>query len=288
MKLQDTLLAVGANQVHLTESNVDSKTSVILWCGLGSTSLSFLHLMCQSAAEKVNIIAIDPPGHGQSPTWCGRFSKDAVTAIWSTVLAHARQQGALHLLMGGHSYGVYTALMALPSLDDQVEGIILLDGGYMDPSPNYDREEALQSAQDFLRSQRYDTWEAYLDGEREMARSWDDEIETMLRSNMKEDNGLIVPCVSLQGAMQATDVLAEFHMNELQSSALPILLVLATEPKELQQARDTGIKQLQTKMTNLKVVTIQGGHDVFVDNPHDTTVAVWEFVRSLRSSRVHV
>ena len=96
---------------------------VILWPGLGMTAEEFLPLFDHE--NYTSIVAIDPPGHGQSSA-IKKWEKKMVAAVFQRILKDLSSTTAI---VGGHSVGAVAALSALEVLPLQVSGIILIDGG---------------------------------------------------------------------------------------------------------------------------------------------------------------
>jgi hypothetical protein len=126
----------------------------------------------------------------------------------------------------------------------------------------------------------YASWEQYLEAEQATARSWDTDIELMLRAKMREQDGRILPRVSTADQMIAS--LMAYHVDNLPVMSLPILLVVATLPEELANERERGTRSLRRCAPHLRVVHIeQAGHDLLVDKPAEVSRAVWDFCRTL-------
>lgn len=125
--------------------------ALVAWPGMGGTA-EYFELIAEWLPNR--ILAIDPPGVG--PVSRGLPTMKRTLAIWTAALASAGPAVAI-----GHSWGAYLARLALARWPAQVQGAILLDGGFVPwqiPGTSLDAEVAEGLA--FLRSQVHPSLEA--------------------------------------------------------------------------------------------------------------------------------
>lgn len=280
MVAYDRWLRAGDVPVHVLATEVSSSTWLALWPGLGGTADEFSHLLAEAPTQCVNILALDPPGHGASPP-TSQLEAKTIYGIWDALCRHMEGQGAARILIGGHSYGAYAALMAADALLPRLQGLVLVDGGYLDPFPTYQRDQVKAQNLAYLTSRNFRSWDEFLEQERREAGSWDAAVETMVRQTMQEVDGRIVPIISLDTSMQVCDVLSSFKVEALPHLPLPTLLLCATRPAEMNNERQLGTAALSQAIAPLSVQWIpDSGHELFIDNPRETADKIWAFLRT--------
>lgn len=254
-------ISVENTKLRILDANRDAESSLVLWCGLGATAEQFTPLI--SKLNSVHIVAVDPPGHGCSDPWDGAFDERSVQAVWEAVL---EQFDGRNIWVGGHSYGACSTLMGTLLQERPIEGVILLDGGYMGPFEQEVDQVRLQ-CEGFIDENSHRDWEHVFAAAREEVKIWNDDVEFAYRSMMKEHNGMIIPRVDVQSSIQASLLINQFSASKVQPSPLPVLLLRATEPKDFNEVREAATRELATRLINLKVVEVPAsGHDVLNDN----------------------
>ena len=276
----ERFLSIRERSIRILATDAPALPWLILWPGLGEAAEEFSRLLREGPSQGWNVAAIDPPGHGQSGAWDSWDESSALT-VWERVIETLTP--ATPPVLGGHSVGACWAIRMAAARPASVRAVVLLDGGYLDPLPA-DHDLARLHAQhvEYLHSQVYDSWERYLDAERSAAGSWDADTELMLRANMREQDGKILPRISVEIADQMAAALVAYRVDSLPPLTLPMLLAVATLPEELAEQREQGIRSLRSRAPNLQVTPIEhASHDLLVDNPAEVTRAVWAFLRTL-------
>jgi pimeloyl-ACP methyl ester carboxylesterase len=250
---------------------------LVLWPGMGAAAEEFLALLNGARSKGANVISIDPPGHGKSEEWPEEMTKESVQLIWKSVFNHFDIPSAY---IGGHSYGAYTAVWAEAVLENRVKGLILLDGGYIDPFVDVDLNIVAQQNKAFLESREFDSWDTFLEEEKASALTWDETIETMLKSTMKCRDGKIVPRISLKTANQVTRLLSEYRSTDIKKVNSPIRLLYATLPEEYNGERRQGIEKLLQVNGNVTCIPVpKSGHDLFIDHPNFVINHIWNTIK---------
>ncbi len=276
----ERFLSIREHTIRILATDAPALPWLILWPGLGATAEEFVRLLREGPGQGWNIAAIDPPGHGQSGAW-EIWDESCALTLWERVIESLTP--ATPPVLGGHSIGACWAIRMAAARPSSVRGIVLLDGGYLDPLPA-DRDLARLHGQhvDYIHSQVYDSWEQYLDAERSADVSWDADVELMLHANMREQDRQILPRISVETADQMAAALVAYRVDDLPPLSHPTLLAVATLPEELAEQRAQGICTLRSRAPNLEVTPIEhASHDLMVDNPAEVTRAVWEFLRTL-------
>lgn len=278
--IEKRILQIEDIKLQLLMTDVGSDEWFILWPGMGATAEEFLDILKMGQHHSVNVVSIDPPGHGQSEEWPGVMAKETVEQIWLSLFDQLNIQCAY---IGGHSYGAYAAVWGAGKLVGRISGLILLDGGYMEPFTDTNFDQVAEQNKMFLESRVFDSWEDFLQEERESAKSWNQTIETMLKSIMKCENGKIIPRISLNSANQVSKLLSLYRLTDIDQIDVPILLLYATEPEEFNAERLAGIKKLGDLAKQLTTVAVpNSGHDLLVDNPTFVTNEIWAFIKRVR------
>lgn len=265
---------------HALVARNPSQRWLILWPGLGGTAEQFLQILNEAPHLEANVLALDPPGHGRTPA-VPRLSWDDVWQIWQRALNWVDGEGARTVMVGGHSYGAYAALGSAAK-DPRVQGYVLLDGGYLEPFPSYDREVVEEANARYLSSRRFPSWSAFLNTERAESRHWDANAESALKSAMIAIDGVIRPIVRASTANQVSALLSTYHVDALPHDSRPILLLVAGEPFDARQSREAAVTRFRTRHPHTEAAFIpKSGHDVVLDNPK----AVLEYLRQFFQER---
>ncbi|NMP24763.1 alpha/beta fold hydrolase [Sulfobacillus harzensis] len=268
--------------VHAIVSQTTSDRWLLLWPGLGGTAEQFLRLFRESEALRINVLALDPPGHGKTPP--GEvLDWDTVQRLWKHALDWAEAAGGRNFIVGGHSYGAYAALGAAGE-DLRTHGYILLDGGYLEPFPSYNAQAIQEANARYLQSRQFPSWSAFLKVERAETRQWDDITETALRAGMTEVDGIIRPIVTVDTANQVSALLSSYHVDELPFDLRPILLLVAGEPPDARYARQAAVTQFLTRHPHTQSAIIaHSGHDLLLDSPETVLAHIAQFLRTVDS-----
>jgi pimeloyl-ACP methyl ester carboxylesterase len=267
----------------LTSESARQHRWVLLWPGLGATAEEFLRLLREAPREGWNVAAFDPPGHGHSDWW-GTWSDAAPLSVWDMVWdAVGRPERPV---VGGHSAGAYFGVQWALGRPDRCGGLLLLEGGYMDPGEGGSTvEDAQRDAEHYHQTFRFPSWEVYERAQRAEAGSWDDDIAAMLRALVVADEGALRLAVSVEAVKALAGTLANYRVGNLPTLACPALLATATQPGEMAAMRHRAKDQLKARIRRLEWVEISGaGHDLMIDRPAAVAEAVWAFLRSLDPS----
>ena len=274
---ESTYLSIEGCRLHLLVQDQGYDEWLILWPGMGGTAEQFISLLKKRSKLKLNVIAIDPPGHGLSEDWTAdAFTIEATQQIWKGIMTFSAINAAY---IGGHSYGAYSALWAIEAIGQRVKGIVLLDGGYLETFQDIDFHDLSQQNLAYIDSQKFDSWEEYIQAERQQAPYWNEDLERMACSTMKAVNGKIVLRISHKTADQVSRLLQEFSIKRLPMIDLPVLLLYASLPHEFKEERERGIANLKARVPQLKAIEVPNSqHDVMVDQPQFVCEQLLEFI----------
>lgn len=260
----------------LTEPSPGSSLWLLLWPGLGGAAEEFSRLLREGPEHGWNVAAIDAPGHGRSDPW-DTWNDDDVVAVWDGVFKFLGSP--VDTVVGGHSAGAYFAVI-WATRRPACRGLVLLEGGYMTPFPKgTDMNAVYQQNASYLDSRRFPSWEDFLAAERESALQWDEDAEVMLRAQMVELNGEVLPRIRATTANQVMSNLGEYRVDDLPVISCPVLVGVATLPPDMADFREAAVSSFRERVPNMEVVKVrQAGHDLLIDNPAATSEAVWAFL----------
>ncbi len=264
---------------HALGARAESDRWLILWPGLGGTAEQFLRVLDEAPNLDTNVLALDPPGHGRTPE-ANHLTWDDVRHIWQRACDWIEGQGGRTVIIGGHSYGAYAALGA--GRDVRIEGYVLLDGGYLEPFPSFDRAAVEEANARYLSSRQFPSWSAFLAAERAESRRWDAYAEAALKSAMVESGGVIQPIVTVPTANQVSSLLSTYHVDELPADSRPMSLLLAGEPLDARMSREEAVNRFRARHPHTDAAFIpKSGHDVLLDNPDAVLENLVGFLRRL-------
>lgn len=252
---------------------------LVMWPGLGATAEQFTSLLKHGPKMGINVISLDPPGHGFSEPWDKDFTLSSVKEILAGIFTHFKIRSSI---IGGHSYGAYIAAWCSSDLKSVIEGLVLLDGGYLDPFPNIELDQVKEQNKEYLSSRKFNSWEEFIQEEKQSAHYWDEDIKYMLCTTMKKESGKIIPRISLETANQVSSLLFNYSVSRLKKIQKPVLLLYPSLPEEYQSTRTEGVSKFNEQVENLQdFVVPNSSHDVLVDNPVYVNEKVWEFIKRL-------
>lgn len=275
LEWETTFIETSGGRLRVLIADKGHHDWLILWPGMGAVAEEFISLLKQGPEKEINVVALDPPGHGFSDEWRGDFTSESITEIWSSILSTLSISEAF---LGGHSYGAYAAIWSASSMDKAVKGIILLDGGYLEPFANASFKEISNQNQSELEKRKFNSWNEFIKEERKTARDWNSDIAQMLSATMVEADGKIVPRVSLQALNQASFLSSEFSVSSIHTN-VPVLLLYCSLPEEFHDQRIQGIEHLNKNVHNLEAITVpDSDHDLLVDNSEFVFHKVFSFI----------
>ena len=277
--MQDIWIPTDHGALHAMVAPAASpKSWLVLWPSLGGTAEQFLHLLTEGRSWGINLLAVDPPGHGRTPALPVPWAWPTVDGVWRILLDYAEAHGATTIAVGGHSFGAYAALLGTLH-EPRASAYVLLDGGYLDPYPVYDRPLIKEAVSRYLASRRFPSWKAFWDAERQESNHWDDVAQAALTATMYEAHGVIQPIVSVETAMAVSDLLSQYHVRDLPLDDRPALLLMAGEPASLLPSREKAAMAFGGHRPHTTVRIVPGsGHDMLLDNPAFVLEAIRRFL----------
>lgn len=250
---------------------------VLYWDGLGGTGLHANEL-APLLVERygLRVIAPDPPGHGRSPAVRAEaYRPSALAALASDLLAALGVQRAFFV---GFSWGAEVAVSFGARHEARASGVALVDGGYWDFAdlPDFDTtaglEVRIEAATRRAEAERYPSWEAYFDYEREALGRWTPALEEAHRATMREQEGAIVPIAGPEvvGAIAHGNCVEPSAAEHLGLTASEVSVLLVTPSEGLGPVSRSGIERLRVNVPQLEVATLPVDvHDLVSAAPVD-------------------
>jgi pimeloyl-ACP methyl ester carboxylesterase len=279
---------IGRARLLVREWGPPSGTPLLCWIPLGSTSnsLYFAELAeALVAGYALRVLSFDPPGFGGSPGQAAeRYEPRRLAELTAELLA---ARGIARAAVLGFSWGGLIAAQFAADYPERTHALVLIDGGYIDPSerPDLDLELSLErrieQAREELARERYPTWEAFLRAERDAVVRWSAAIEEATRLGAHEEAGEIVPLLKPEVLAAATQGIATTPipplLEELRSTAVPVLLLAPAEPQA--EFRTKALERFRAEVPRANVRQLGSRHDLIDElGSHEVARIVGEWL----------
>ena len=226
--------------MHVREWGPPDGRPLVFWHALGAAqSGAYLTELAPTLTEAgLRLLAPDAPGFGQSPALPPeRYELDSLVDLLRGVLD---DRGIERALLMGHSWGGSVITGLAGSDPDRVEGLAFVDSGQMDyqDSPNFPRGKSLEdlitdAREATVRVPRDDLEREAQDGVRRPVTS---EYLEAVKAGLREQDGELVGIVTPEVRGAVLHGITKMRVTEnwpaIAEAGIPILLLLATEPKE--------------------------------------------------------
>jgi pimeloyl-ACP methyl ester carboxylesterase len=269
----------GAKLSYFAAGDYKNPTIVCLHGLAGSAYYSFAELS-KKLSNHFHLILIDQPGHGKSASFKNEedylFSN---LASWYEKVFDSILDKPFFIL--GHSWGADVALHYAKHYPEKINGVILLDGGFT--FPEFQEDMTFSIAYDgwntYIDNAKYSDWEEILGEYSTFTKRWDSTIEQSVTSifTKKEKYELIASKFTVLAIIKA--FYEEPFTTTYPYIKSPLLLVHATEPKELQAAREKGISQLKIDIKESTIIKLKDtGHMIQWDKPDELSSEIIKWV----------
>ncbi|MGH3080530.1 MAG: alpha/beta fold hydrolase [Gaiellaceae bacterium] len=262
--------------MHVREWGPEDGRPLVFWHALGAVqSGAYLTELAPTLAEGgFRLIAPDAPGFGQSPPLPPeRYELDSLVELLAGALDEC---GIERAILMGHSWGGSIALAFAARAPERVEGLVLVDSGQMDyhDSPNFPHGKSLEDmiadaaapeATVRVRKEEFET-EAQ-DG---LRRPVTPELLEALKAGLREEDGELIGITSPEVRGAVLHGITKMRVTELwpavAEAAIPILLLLATEPEETREQNERWAPVFAERFPDADVRFIKdAGHDLIAD-----------------------
>ena len=248
---------------------------VLFWHPLGPASSGrYANELGPILAERgFRVVAPDGPGHGGSPALPReRYAMPELVRIVEALLDELGWERAAFV---GHSWGASIGLHVAAASPERLTALALLDTAYDDPRnqpgfPTLTYEQQLERQRATVATWRWESWEALLDDVRGSVRELRPGFLEVLRGAVIEDeDGLRAPIDPEVRAAALTALVESWEEDaiaKLGASGLPVLLLVATLPEELDAYRREAVARFRALVPQANVEPMHGcGHDLIAD-----------------------
>ncbi|HEU4759217.1 MAG TPA: alpha/beta hydrolase [Dehalococcoidia bacterium] len=237
-------------------------------------------------AERFRVLAADQRGHGLSDKPEGTYGFDEVTGDLSALIAAL---GLERPLVVGHSWGGNVALQFAADCPDDVCGLVLVDGGFLEIASfegmTWERTQRLMAPPP-LDGMKVD---AFLKAARlwpELAPLWSDQVQEIVLANFEvRDDGSIRPHLSRERHLRILRALWEQRPSQLwRRVRCPALLIPAArdnpDPRNAMwmKGKRRALAVAERESAAVRVLWLEDTiHDVPLQRPQELAEAIAEF-----------
>jgi pimeloyl-ACP methyl ester carboxylesterase len=246
---------------------------IVFWHALGpvTTGEYAAELAGPLVARGAHVVAPDGPGHGASPKL--PRSGYRTRALAQVLDALLDDLGAERAVLVGHSWGAMVVAHFAAARPERVSAVVLLDAGYGDPrdQPGVEPltyEQRLEEGRAAGGSWRWADLDAFDADARDGLRRWTPELRDVFHAGLREDSGEVVARVSPEARAAIQDELYRVSITSTWPALwqLPVLLLAATEPPELEPYREEALARFRAALPAADVRRMEGaGHDLVAD-----------------------
>jgi pimeloyl-ACP methyl ester carboxylesterase len=242
---------------------------VLYWHALGpvGTGEYAAELAPALVGHGARLLAPDGPGHGESPSLPrDRYGLGATVDL---AVALLNALGLRRVVFVGHSWGGAVGAHLAAAHPERVAGLVLLDAGYDDaPGPDVPYEDRLAQARAAHADWRWPNWQAFDAAAADGLQRTSPELTAVFRAGVMEGDGGLVARVDPEARASIQDALSNDSIAATWPAlaSLPVLLLVATEPRELEAGRRAAVERFRAAVPNAEVRRIEGaGHDLLAD-----------------------
>jgi pimeloyl-ACP methyl ester carboxylesterase len=257
--------------------------SIVLLHGLASNAI-WWNLVEPHLARRFRVTSLDQRGHGQSDKPDGGYDFATVVGDLATFIAAL---GLERPVVVGHSWGGNVALEYAARHHDDVAGIVLVDGGFLEPSSRpgatWERAERELAPPDLTHL----TLEQLVQGAKrwELGRIWSEEVEAALVGNFSvAEDGTVRPNLSRENHMRVVRALWEQKPSELYGDVrCPVLFVAAERQaegraQEWLELKREAIDRAESLLRDCRTLWLPDTiHDIPLQRPVELATAIEEF-----------
>jgi pimeloyl-ACP methyl ester carboxylesterase len=275
----------GKQNIHITEWGTKDKPVIVCIHGLGSTSLSFIEVANELQTE-FNLIAIDLPGHGHTtPFECKNDYESPNLAKWLKEILYQLEINDHYLL--SHSWGSALALFYQAAFPEEVNGNILIDGGYYLKRL---RQETMEEEADYYEEDFdgyiFEDWERFAEPEKANVNRWSPLLDEAIKDLGVELNNKVRWHALGKTARHVIEALHNFETEEIYEK-LPsdITILRSTLPISWNDYRSRCTKIFKEKTGGSVLEVPETSHMLHWDKPE---VVVAEVRKQWLSDGTHL
>lgn len=278
--MESSIFELEGKRVSYYSVGNSEKPTVVCLHGLAGSAVYSFSELSHKLSEHFHLLLIDQPGHGKSSS----FEKEedylfSNLASWYEKVFEFLLDKPFYVL--GHSWGADVVLHYAKHYPEKIKGVILLDGGYT--FPEFQEEMTFTTA--------YEGWSSYIDHAK--YNNWD-EIVREYQTFTKQWNTVIAQSVTsifsynekyelIASKFTVLSIIKAFFAEPFTSTypyiQSPLLLIHATEPEELEVAREKGICRLKKDILEATIVSLTDtGHMIQWDKPEEVSSEIIRWI----------
>ncbi|MER2262862.1 MAG: alpha/beta hydrolase [Psychrobacillus sp.] len=283
------LLVDGDDTINYYEAGDRRNPLIVCLHGLAGNATYTFDQLSILLEKDFHLILVDLPGHGATSALKSENDYSfASLARWIQNFIKRLTEKPFYLL--GHSWGADIALhysKHFPS--GAILGVILLDGGYTFPvnQPEMTLEVALAGWDTYMDESTFVEWKSVLDEYKGYTNKWDDRKEGYVRTLFCDENNLFT---LIPSKFTILSIIKAFFSEPFTGAypyiRVPLLLLHATIPKNLEEARALGFQQLEGTIKELTIIAINdSGHMLQWDQPEQTAKEIKKWLLQQKMKR---
>ena len=255
---------------------------VLLLHGL-SSSAHIWDLMAPLLADRFHVVAVDQRSHGLSDRPEDGYDFANTTA---DIAALIRELGLEQPVVAGHSWGANVALQLAHDYPELVQGIVLVDGGFIERSGDVTWDQAEKEMRppdiDGTPVERFLSYVKNFPAAKSVEPS---ALEHMVITNFIVRDGKVYRPLTIPNHMKIARAIFDQRPSELLPDVhLPVLIVPAIregeseQEKRWQDYRERGLAAIREVRPDIRVVRMEDTvHDVPVQRPSELARVIAEF-----------
>jgi pimeloyl-ACP methyl ester carboxylesterase len=251
--VEGNFVEAGGTRLFVRRYGKAGGANVLYWHGGGGASDELPRIAPALAAAGYVVHAPDAPGYGESPPL--EPERYLASNIADLAVALVERLAIAPVVWIGYSWGASVGVHAAARDRDRVRGLVLLDGGYLQPED----DPAYDLSLDF--AARIEVWRVELE---------------------RQEDGDEAPIEIVAAAMAGSNVEPAWPLlPQLGRTRIPVLLVAATEPAEWNEARARRIEQFRAAVPSTHVARVRAGHGVLQDAGEEVRREVLDWLARL-------
>ncbi len=271
---------------HVTYHEFGNQSLPPLIClhGMTGDSKSFLELS-SILKSHFHIMMLDLPGHGETQPLRSE-QQYTFTRLAERIQSVIRSLTDRPFYIMGHSWGADLALHIAKLVPKEVQGVILIDGGYTFPEfvEGMTKEKALIGWKGYIDGSTYSSWEEVIKTYQSYTtRAWDEKLDGIVRSNFKKSEEGYVLKADPFSLLAIIKAFYEYPCSTThQYVRCPVLLFHATLPLK-DSSRMRGLKAIREDIETIETIGIKNTkHNIHWDHPEEVAkeIVLWKKKRS--------